>query len=201
MQTQNTTNFTNRRNTLISVALRHALLICTLPLCIYSGNSDIRIVLFDLDQVLVDQYKPLFRPAYSYPIKEGVDICREIHEHTHVNLILLSNSCKRHGKRLQKDPRIKPILQKFHHQFYLAKGAVKKPHPYVYTYIVERFQVLPEQCLLIDDQEVNVKSAEAFGMHTIQFDTNNMHEIRQQLRTLGLISDITCQDASQTKNR
>ena len=44
-----------------------------------------------------------------------------------------------------------------------------KPDPEIYRRICVVYQLKPEECLFIDDTEVNVKAAEAFGMNAIRF--------------------------------
>jgi putative hydrolase of the HAD superfamily len=51
---------------------------------------------------------------------------------------------------------------------------MRKPEPEIYELAVERLGdgITPEQCLFVDDVEVNVEGARALGMRTVHFQTN-----------------------------
>ena len=44
-----------------------------------------------------------------------------------------------------------------------------KPDPAIYEKICEKFDLIPEECLCIDDNGDKVKAAQNFGMHSIRF--------------------------------
>jgi epoxide hydrolase-like predicted phosphatase len=48
-----------------------------------------------------------------------------------------------------------------------AEAKFSKPDRRIYEILAERYSLLPEECLYIDDLEVNVSSAENFGMKGI----------------------------------
>lgn len=47
-----------------------------------------------------------------------------------------------------------------------------KPNPAIYEYILKTYNLNPEECLFIDDVEVNVKAAEALGIKGFVFKNN-----------------------------
>ncbi len=51
-----------------------------------------------------------------------------------------------------------------------AVARSSKPDPGIYSMFFERYSLLPEECLYIDDIEVNVRAAEAFGAKGIVAD-------------------------------
>jgi phosphomannomutase/phosphoglucomutase len=53
--------------------------------------------------------------------------------------------------------------------FVSAYTGVKKPNKEAYNLVFNHFKALPEECLLVDDKERNVKAAEQLGMETIHF--------------------------------
>lgn len=65
-----------------------------------------------------------------------------------------------------------------------AELGVTKPNPLMYTYLLDTYDLVPEQTLFFDDLEGNVAGAQAVGMHALQFTTAARCE--QQLRALGL---------------
>jgi len=44
------------------------------------------------------------------------------------------------------------------------EAGVMKPAPGIFTYALEKFQAVPDQCVMIDDSPSNVKAAENLGM-------------------------------------
>ena len=49
-----------------------------------------------------------------------------------------------------------------------------KPNKNIYNRLFEKYELIPEECLFIDDSEKNILSAEECGMHGYIFDINNM---------------------------
>jgi len=45
-----------------------------------------------------------------------------------------------------------------------AQAKFTKPHSRIYEILLEKYSLMPEECLFIDDIEINVKAAEAVGM-------------------------------------
>ena len=48
-----------------------------------------------------------------------------------------------------------------------------KPNKNIYNRLFEKYELIPEECLFIDDSEKNILSAEECGMHGYIFDINN----------------------------
>lgn len=61
---------------------------------------------------------------------------------------------------------------------------VIKPMPEIYQLLIERYQLVPEECVFLDDTQKNLTGAEAFGIHTILF--RNQEQAREELRKLGV---------------
>jgi putative hydrolase of the HAD superfamily len=58
-----------------------------------------------------------------------------------------------------------------------------KPHPEIYEHCLRGLKTSPAETLFIDDREVNVKAAEAMGIHGIQF--KSLPQLRQELEAEG----------------
>ena len=56
----------------------------------------------------------------------------------------------------------------FHHVIESAKAGVRKPDPRIYLMMTEALEVVPEQCIYLDDLGINLKPARALGMQTIK---------------------------------
>ena len=71
----------------------------------------------------------------------------------------------RGGPRLTDKPQIMAL---FHHVIESAKAGVRKPDPRIYLMMTEALEVVPEQCIYLDDLGINLKPARALGMQTIK---------------------------------
>ena len=49
-----------------------------------------------------------------------------------------------------------------------------KPDKEIYTLLMERYDLIPQECVFLDDLEVNLKTAKELGMHTILFQTKEL---------------------------
>lgn len=64
------------------------------------------------------------------------------------------------------------------------KDGVIKPDPAIYSLLLERYQLKPEECVFLDDMQTNLDAAAEFGIHTILF--RNYEEAREELKRLGV---------------
>jgi putative hydrolase of the HAD superfamily len=58
-----------------------------------------------------------------------------------------------------------------------------KPQPEIYEHCLRGLKTSPAETLFIDDREVNVKAAEAMGIHGIQF--KSLPQLRSELEAAG----------------
>ena len=61
-----------------------------------------------------------------------------------------------------------------------------KPEREIYEALIERFHIIPEQALFIDDLAVNIEAAQKMGFQTILFTSKK--EVEQVLNGLPVIS-------------
>lgn len=61
---------------------------------------------------------------------------------------------------------------------------VIKPMPEIYQLLIDRYQLVPEECVFMDDTPVNLDGAEKFGIHTIHF--KNQAQAIEELKKLGV---------------
>lgn len=61
---------------------------------------------------------------------------------------------------------------------------VEKPQQGIYRTVMEELQVIPTECLFIDDQEQNLAVAKVLGMQTIRF--HDQCSLEKELRALGI---------------
>lgn len=61
---------------------------------------------------------------------------------------------------------------------------VIKPEPEIYQILIDRYQLIPDQCVFMDDKPENCEGAKRAGMHTIVFTTKE--EAEKELCKLGV---------------
>jgi 2-haloacid dehalogenase len=69
----------------------------------------------------------------------------------------------------------------------LVSGEVKliKPDPRIYAVLLERIGRKPEECLFVDDSQVNITTADQLGFKTIHF--QSPEKLEDELRGLGVL--------------
>ena len=64
------------------------------------------------------------------------------------------------------------------------RDKVIKPQPEIYDLLIERYQLVPEECVFLDDTLSNVEAARRAGMHAIHF--KNREQALEELKALGV---------------
>ena len=61
---------------------------------------------------------------------------------------------------------------------------VIKPEPEIYQLLIDRYRLIPEECVFLDDTEKNLTAAAEFGIHVIHFE--NREQAVEELKELGV---------------
>ncbi|MBQ7359105.1 MAG: HAD family phosphatase [Lachnospiraceae bacterium] len=61
---------------------------------------------------------------------------------------------------------------------------VIKPEPEIYQLLIDRYNLIPDQCVFLDDLQANLDGAAKFGIHTILF--KNQADAIEALKKLGV---------------
>ena len=109
------------------------------------------------------------------PVEGALEFYKLVKEkgyHTYV----LSNACNRFYNYFPKHYDLKSF------EGVVVSSDVKmiKPNPAIYEYILKTYHLNPEECLFIDDVEMNVKAAKAAGIKGFVF-KNNYEELKKSL--------------------
>lgn len=114
-------------------------------------------------------------PICMEPVDGALDFYKYVKEKGY-NTYVLSNACNRFYSYFPN-----------HYDLNSFKGIVVssdvkmiKPNPAIYEYILEIYNLNPEECLFIDDVEANVKAAEEAGIKGFIF-KNNYEELKEIL--------------------
>lgn len=57
-----------------------------------------------------------------------------------------------------------------------------KPYKCIYEYFLEKYNLNPEECLLIDDRPENIKAARLYGMYAIRLKNENYKKLTRTLK-------------------
>ena len=63
--------------------------------------------------------------------------------------------------------------------------SLAKPEPGIYEYAIEKLSMKPDDCVFIDDKQVNVDSASKLGMHALLF--TDAKKLEKDLASLGVL--------------
>jgi len=115
------------------------------------------------------------------PIPGTADLCKELKANGY-NLYLLSNANIRQEHYW---PHI-PGNEYFDGKVVSGFEGVAKPFPEIYQILFKRFNLIPDECVFIDDSIKNCETALDLGMHPIVFH-GDQAEVRQKLIALGVL--------------
>ncbi len=71
----------------------------------------------------------------------------------------------------------------------VISGHIKriKPNQNAFEYLIETYHLNPQECVLIDDQAVNVRAARKCNMQAVLIHNKDYQQLRSDLRSLGVI--------------
>jgi putative hydrolase of the HAD superfamily len=77
------------------------------------------------------------------------------------------------------------ILDIFNGKVISCKINMVKPEPEIYKYLLDKYQLIANETVFIDDTDKNLTAASMFGMKTIKF--ADPHQCKCELKQLGII--------------
>lgn len=80
-----------------------------------------------------------------------------------------------------------PAFKYFDHVLISADIKLIKPHKEAYDYILNKYNLEPSNCIIIDDQQVNTKGAKTTGIKAIQLRNKDFKSLRKKLINLGIL--------------
>ena len=144
-----------------------------------------------VEKTIYSMFDPYTLATNMYPIRSGIRLLRACaHERNEDGsprnrLIALSNwdpdsfaiVCE-----LYPD-----IFDLFDEIIISGETGFLKPRKASYEYLINTYDLEPHDCLVIDDQEVNLEAAEAMGLDTFLV-THNYRDLRAILKEIGALS-------------
>jgi HAD superfamily hydrolase (TIGR01509 family) len=82
--------------------------------------------------------------------------------------------------------RQQPVYENFEGEVISCEEGVVKPMPEIYDILLDRYNLVPEQTLFIDDREENVEAAQKKGIATFNFNRNDYEGSCEALRAMLL---------------
>lgn len=129
------------------------------------------------------------------PIKEGVKLLKECAEHRDDrgnklnSLYILSNWDQQSFEYLRHSPRTQTLFSYFdtHHITISGDAAVLKPQPEMYHYFINKYDLNPQHCILIDDQVENILAAQEQGLQGLLLENGNYQQLKMELQKLHVL--------------
>lgn len=154
-------------------------------------------IIFDLNDVLFG-HTPEIAQTHAivahvdnhrvYPLKDGVDILKKCHAQTDEQgnrlhkLFVLSNSSTQAYEQLYQ---IFPdIISLFDGAVLSSHVGTHKPDARLYQHLLTTHKLDPIKSIFIDDKEVNVHAARAFGMRGIV--CSDFNHVKEQLKKFDI---------------
>lgn len=82
-----------------------------------------------------------------------------------VRKVIFTNAHRTHAERMITHLGLETHIE--HVCDYITRGQRVKPMPDIYHELVDRLNVSPEACVMVEDRHVNLRPAKAMGMHTV----------------------------------
>ncbi len=116
--------------------------------------------------------------TYMTPIEGAMEFCQWARERG-IKLYVLSNAC---GLFHQYFPTHYP-LELFEGVVVSADVRMIKPDAKIYEHIIEKYNLVPEETLFIDDMPYNAEGAKAVGLQAMVFE-NDYEEVKKLVKSL-----------------
>ncbi|MGZ3838648.1 MAG: HAD family hydrolase [Flavisolibacter sp.] len=130
----------------------------------------------------IEAYYGRWQEMLGGPIQETVEIFRQLKQHGKYRLYALTNwSAETFPIALE----LYEFLHWFDGRIVSGEEKMRKPFPEFYQLTLERFNLVPEETLFIDDNLRNIKAAEDLGIQCIRFE--NPGQLRASLVQRGIL--------------
>ena len=125
-----------------------------------------------------------FMKAQSEPIAESLELLEELSRSGKYVLATLNNESRELNEHRIAKFRLRDYFTLFLSSCYLG---LKKPDAGIYSMAVDIVQTRPEECVFIDDRELNLECADLAGIRPVHF--RNANQLRTSLAELGVTAN------------
>ena len=105
------------------------------------------------------------------------------------NLFIFSNWDKKSYEQLIKSTYTQELFSYFKpsHQIISGRIGYVKPEDEAFSYVIHTYNLVPSECILIDDQEENIRAAQRNGLQGILLEHSNFQKVRSQLQNYRVL--------------
>jgi 2-haloacid dehalogenase len=128
----------------------------------------------------LDAYWHAFPEALTGPIPGTAELVSEL-AGLGLRLLGLTNWS---AETIHHAPAAAPAIALLEDLLVSGREGLAKPDPAIFRLLIERYQLVPERTLFIDDSPANVEAARSLGLHAHRF--TGTDELRAELRSLGV---------------
>ncbi len=108
----------------------------------------------------------------NIPFIEGVpELMRELKANGS-RVYILSNISKQFAEGYKDVPELRELIDGLDGAVFSAPIGLIKPNAEIFGHLLNRYALLPDECLFIDDNAKNIRGAEAVGINAYLFDGN-----------------------------
>ena len=131
----------------------------------------------------IEEFKN-FMFAQSQPFSESLEFLRKVAARRRWLMGALNNESSEINEYRIRTFHLRDYFSAFFSSCYLS---VRKPNREIYNLALRITQSAPQECLLIDDRELNLECARELGINTVQF--QNVAQLREDLARYGVTTD------------
>lgn len=141
-------------------------------------------------KIIKNGAKAIFNPrklAHNLkPISSTVKLLEKCAKNNH-KIIIFSNFDAKTFGQLKKLKRNKRLFKNVKPENIMISGrtGLLKPDPKAYQFLIDKYNLDPQDCVMIDDQLANIKAAEKFGISAIHFEGSR--KLEKELKSRKLI--------------
>jgi len=158
----------------------------------YFSSKRERLILEKTMQAIFD---PTIFVYINKPIIQAIDLLAQCHQNMLTKtwsiqaMMILSNLEAETFELMQQSTEDQSILQYFEpHNIFISgffhNRKMLKPSPEIFSYLLAQRDLNPESYIFIDDQDVNIKTARACGMHAIHLQNGDYQQVEMELKRL-----------------
>jgi len=117
-------------------------------------------------------FNPAVRGANTHILPAGYNMLTSLkRKHTNCTFAILSNYDTQCYTYIRHASHTRPLFDTFDPRNICISSNLRciKPNTQIYHTVCEKLGVEPNECLCIDDQDVNVHAAQKIGMHAVRF--------------------------------
>lgn len=130
----------------------------------------------------IEAYYGRWEEMLGGPIHETVEVFRQLKDSGRYKIYALTNwSAELFPIALERYE----FLHWFDGRVVSGEEKTRKPFPEFYQLILDRFQLIPEETLFIDDNLRNAEAAEKIGLKTIRF--HSPSQLKNELIQMGIL--------------